>query len=53
MTVDKASVTDPANTTVHMYGTFTDGIRFTTITDQDKVDIKAYRLHLRRWTRAT
>lgn len=41
MTVDKASITDPANNTVHTYGTFTDGVRFTTITDQDKVDIKA------------
>lgn len=48
MTVDKASVTDPANNTVHTYGTFTDGIRFTTITDQDKVDIKAYDFTLRK-----
>ena len=38
MTVDKASITDPANNTVHTYGTFTDGVRFTTITDQDKAD---------------
>ena len=36
MTVDKASATDPANNTIHTYGTFTDGIHFTTITDQDK-----------------
>lgn len=28
MTVDKASITDPAANTVHTYGTFTDGIRF-------------------------
>lgn len=48
MTVDKASITDPANNTVHSYGTFTDGIRFTTITDQDKVDIKAYDFTLRK-----
>lgn len=48
MTVDKASVTDPANNTVHTYGTFTDGIRFTTITDQDKADIKAYDFTLRK-----
>lgn len=48
ITVDKASVTDPANNTVHTYGTFTDGIRFTTITDQDKVDIKAYDFTLRK-----
>ncbi len=48
MTVDKASVTDPANNTVHTYGTFTDGVRFTTITDQDKVDIKAYDFTLRK-----
>lgn len=48
MTVDKASITDPANNTVHTYGTFTDGIRFTTITDQDKVDIKAYDVTLRK-----
>lgn len=48
MTVDKASVTDPANNTIHTYGTFTDGIRFTTITDQDKVDIKAYDFTLRK-----
>lgn len=47
MTVDKAS-TDPANNTIHTYGTFTDGIRFTTITDQDKVDIKAYDFTLRK-----
>lgn len=48
MTVDKASITDPAANTVHAYGTFTDGIRFTTITDQDKVDIKAYDFTLRK-----
>lgn len=48
MTVDKASVTDPANNTVHTYGTFTDGVRFTTITDQDKVDIKAYDFTLKK-----
>lgn len=48
MTVDKASVTDPANNTVHTYGTFTDGIRFTTITDQDKADIKAYDFTLKK-----
>lgn len=48
MTVDKASVTDPASNTVHTYGTFTDGIRFTTITDQDKVDIKAYDFTLKK-----
>lgn len=48
MTVDKASSTDPANNTVHTYGTFTDGIRFTTITDQDKVDIKAYDFTLKK-----
>lgn len=48
MTVDKASITDPANNTVHTYGTFTDGVRFTTITDQDKVDIKAYDFALRK-----
>ena len=48
MTVNKASVTDPANNTVHTYGTFTDGIRFTTITDQDKVDIKAYDFTLKK-----
>lgn len=48
MTVDKASITDPANNTVHTYGTFTDGIRFTTITDQDKADIKAYDFTLRK-----
>lgn len=48
MTVDKASVTDPAANTVHTYGTFTDGIHFTTITDQDKVDIKAYDFTLRK-----
>lgn len=48
MTVDKASITDPANNTVHTYGTFTDGVRFTTITDQDKADIKAYDFALRK-----
>ena len=48
MTVDKASVADSANNTVHTYGTFTDGVRFTTITDQDKVDIKAYDFTLRK-----
>lgn len=48
MTVDKASVTDPANNTIHTYGTFTDGIHFTTITDQDKADIKAYDFTLRK-----
>lgn len=48
MTVDKASVTDPANNTVHTYGTFTDGIRFTTITGKDKVDIKAYDFTLKK-----
>ncbi|WP_347053774.1 prealbumin-like fold domain-containing protein [Bifidobacterium longum] len=48
MTVDKATVPDPANNTVHTYGTFTDGIRFTTITDQDKADIKAYDFTLRK-----
>lgn len=48
MTVDKASVTDPPTNTVHTYGTFTDGIHFTTITDQDKVDIKAYDFTLRK-----
>lgn len=48
MTVDKASITDPANNTIHTYGTFTDGIHFTTITDQDKVDIKAYDFTLRK-----
>lgn len=48
MTVDKASITDPANNTVHTYGTFTDGVRFTTITDQDKADIKAYDFTLRK-----
>ena len=48
MTVDKASITDPAANTVHTYGTFTDGIRFTTITDQDKGDIKAYDFTLRK-----
>lgn len=48
MTVDKASVTDPANNTVHTYGTFTDGVRFTTITDQDKVDVKAYDFTLKK-----
>lgn len=48
MTVDKASVTDPANNTVHTYGTFTDGIHFTTITDQDKADIKAYDFTLKK-----
>lgn len=39
MTVDKASVTDPANNTIHTYGTFT---------DQDKADIKAYDFTLRK-----
>lgn len=48
MTVDKASVTDPANNTIHTYGTFTDGIHFTTSTDQDKADIKAYDFTLRK-----
>lgn len=48
MTVDKASLADPANNTIHTYGTFTDGIRFTTITDQDKADIKAYDFTLRK-----
>lgn len=48
ITVDKASVTDPANNTIHTYGTFTDGIHFTTITDQDKADIKAYDFTLRK-----
>lgn len=48
MTVDKASITDPANNTVHTYGTFTDGVRFTTITDQDKADIKAYDFTLKK-----
>ena len=48
MTVDKASVTDQDNNTIHTYGTFTDGIHFTTITDQDKVDIKAYDFTLRK-----
>ena len=48
MTVDTATVIDPANNTVHTYGTFTDGIRFTTITDQDKVDIKAYDFTLKK-----
>lgn len=48
MTVDKASITDPAANTIHTYGTFTDGIRFTTITDQDKADIKAYDFTLRK-----
>lgn len=48
MTVDKASLADPANNTVHTYGTFTDGIHFTTITDQDKADIKAYDFNLRK-----
>ena len=48
MTVDKAGVTDPANNTIHTYGTFTDGIHFTTITDQDKADIKAYDFTLRK-----
>ena len=48
MTVDKASVTDPTTNTIHTYGTFTDGIRFTTITDQDKADIKAYDFTLRK-----
>lgn len=48
MTVDKASAPDPANNTIHTYGTFTDGIHFTTITDQDKADIKAYDFTLRK-----
>lgn len=48
MTVDKASITDPANNTIHTYGTFTDGIHLTTITDQDKADIKAYDFTLRK-----
>lgn len=48
MTVDKASLAAPANNTVHTYGTFTDGIHFTTITDQDKADIKAYDFTLRK-----
>lgn len=48
MTVDKASITDPANNTIHTYGTFTDGLHFTTITDQDKADIKAYDFTLRK-----
>ena len=48
MTVDKASANDPANNTIHTYGTFTDGIHFTTITDQDKADIKAYDFTLRK-----
>lgn len=48
MTVDKASITDPANNTIHTYGTFTDGVRFTTITDQDKADIKAYDFTLKK-----
>ena len=48
MTVDKASITDPANNTIHTYGTFTDGIHFTTITYQDKADIKAYDFTLRK-----
>lgn len=48
MTVDKASVTDPANNTIHTYGTFTDGIHFTTITDQDKVDLKSYDFTLKK-----
>ena len=48
MTVDKASAPDPANNTVHSYGTFTDGVHFTTITDQDKADIKAYDFTLRK-----
>lgn len=48
MTVDKASVTDLANNTIHTYGTFTDGVRFTTITDQDKADIKAYDFTLKK-----
>lgn len=48
MTVDKATLADPANNTIHTYGTFTDGIRFTTITDQDKADIKAYDFTLRK-----
>lgn len=48
MTVDKALVPDPANNTIHTYGTFTDGIHFTTITDQDKADIKAYDFTLKK-----
>lgn len=48
MTVDKARLADPANNTIHTYGTFTDGIHFTTITDQDKADIKAYDFTLRK-----
>lgn len=48
MTVDKARLADPANNTIHTYGTFTDGIRFTTITDWDKADIKAYDFTLRK-----
>lgn len=48
MTVDKATLADPANNTIHTYGTFTDGIHFTTITDQDKADIKAYDFTLRK-----
>lgn len=48
MTVDKASVTDPPTNTIHTYGTFTDGIHFTTITDQDKADIKAYDFTLKK-----
>ena len=48
MTVDKASLADPANNTVHTYGTFTDGIRFTTITAEDDADIKAYDFTLRK-----
>lgn len=48
MTVDKASVTDPPTNTIHTYGTFTDGVHFTTITDQDKADIKAYDFTLRK-----
>lgn len=48
MTVDKASVTDPPTNTIHTYGTFTDGIHFTTITDQDRADIKAYDFTLRK-----
>lgn len=48
MTVDKASITDPANNTVHTYGTFTDGVRFTTITAEDDADIKAYDFTLKK-----
>lgn len=37
MTVDKASITDPANNTVHTYGTFTDGIRSAVSSDMVSV----------------